>query len=86
MYIKKLETILEEEWLKAENWHSSDINDQKRFHLALQRAYDELEYPPTHKDFLVAVDNVVKDPSMLDHIKTYSTKAETLLNYFRMIR
>lgn len=81
MYMKRLEAILKEEWLQ------SDINmdDQKRFHLALQRAYNELEYPPSNHDFVFVLNNLVDDPTKYTRIDSFAKKAEVMFNYYKIV-
>lgn len=41
MNIEKLALLLKP-WLRVDTWHTSHPSDEKRFHLALHSAFDEL--------------------------------------------
>lgn len=85
MYKQKLESILKEEWLKAHDWHTLDLPNQKRFHEAIRRVYKELESTPTNDDFLCIVNNVISDPTKSKDIEIFAKKAEIMFNYYRVI-
>lgn len=83
---QKLETILKEEWLNSGTWHSIDKSNQKKFHLALQRAYKELEKTPSHDDFFCVVNSVVNDPNKSKDVVDFAKKADIMFKYYKIIK
>ncbi len=81
MYMKRLEAIIKEEWLHTEFC----IDDQRKFHMAIQRAYDELEYPPSNHDFIFVLNSIIDDPSKYAKVDSFAKKAEVMFNYYRIV-
>jgi len=82
MDTKKLEKILNDEWLKIDTWYTMHPLDEKRFHNAIKICYNEFKRYISEEQIKTAINNVIgNNIDMENSIDRYSKKADCILSY-----
>lgn len=81
MDTKKLEQILNDEWLKVDTWYTMHPADEQRFHKAIQKSYKSFKRYISEEQFIKAISNTVVSTNRNEEIEKFAKKADCILSY-----